>query len=281
MGREENIIIFNDTEKLCKTNEKLKESIDNSIKKQKLILEADNIPAPDLKKYQARAKLIVSQKRTYEAASAYKEKKVAVLNFASASNPGGGVVRGAGAQEECLCRCSTLYFALDTKLMWDGFYTPHRKAHNPLHNDDIIYTPEVTVFKTDTYSPKLMDDKDWYNVDVITCAAPNLRSNPSNIYNPHDGNAVKLSDKELQELHEKKLRSILDVAVNEGCEVVILGAFGCGAFQNDPRVVANAARNVLPDYLNAFETIEYAIYTRRGDEKNFEAFNGALFRMKS
>ncbi len=281
MGREENIIIFNNTEKLCKTNEKLKESIDNSIKKQKLILEADKIPAPDLKKYQARAKLIVSQKRTYEAASAYKGKKVAVLNFASASNPGGGVVRGAGAQEECLCRCSTLYFALDTKPMWDGFYTPHRKAHNPLHNDDIIYTPEVTVFKTDTYSPKLMDDKDWYNVDVITCAAPNLRSNPSNIYNPHDGNALKLSDKELHELHEKKLRRILDVAVNEGCEVVILGAFGCGAFQNDPRVVANAARNVLPDYLYAFETIEYAIYIRRGDEKNYEAFNGALFRIKS
>lgn len=76
--------------------------------------------------------------------------KTAVHNFASATNPGGGVTRGSSAQEECLCRCSGLYFSLNTKPMWDGFYNPHRNTHNPIHNDDIIYTPGVVVFKKDT-----------------------------------------------------------------------------------------------------------------------------------
>ena len=86
----------------------------------------------------------------------------------------GGVKRGSNAQEECLCRCSGLYVCSSTQTMWDGFYS-HRQAHNPIYNDDIIYTPAVTVFKTDTEQPEIMDASDWYNVDVITCAAPNLR----------------------------------------------------------------------------------------------------------
>lgn len=65
-----------------------------------------------------------------QAASAYKNTKTAVHNFASATNPGGGVKRGSNAQEECLCRCSGLYVCLSTQTMWDGFYFPHRQAHN-------------------------------------------------------------------------------------------------------------------------------------------------------
>ena len=48
----------------------------------------------------------------------------------------------------------------------------HRKAENPLYNDDCIYTPDVTVFKTDTSVPEKLAEKDWYQVDVLTCAAP-------------------------------------------------------------------------------------------------------------
>ncbi len=50
--------------------------------------------------------------------------------------------------------------------MMKGFYYPHRNAKNPINNADIIYTPDVTVFKTDTNTPRLMDEKDWYDVDV-------------------------------------------------------------------------------------------------------------------
>ena len=175
MGRTENVQVFQDTEMLCKTNQILIESTKNSVKNQKVILEGDELPEIDKNRFEQDAELIVSKKRTYEAASAYKELKTAVHNFASASNPGGGVTRGANAQEECLCRCSNLYFCLNEPDMWNSFYMPHRQAHNPIHNDDIIFTPEIKVFKTDTSMPEKMQEKDWYDVDVITCAAPNLR----------------------------------------------------------------------------------------------------------
>lgn len=277
MGREENVAVFKDTEKLCKHNKKLLESVRKSVTGQKLILESDKLDTPDLNIYTDKAKVIVSKKRTYEAASAYKEANVAVHNFASATNPGGGVVRGSTAQEECLCRCSGLYFCLDISEMWAGFYNPHRNGHNPIHNDDIIYTPDVTVFKTDTNNPKLMPEKDWYDVNVITCAAPNLRINPNNSYNSGEGKKpVKITDMELLDIHEKRLRRILDVAVLDGNDTIILGAFGCGAFQNKPEVVARASKNVLKDYLHAFKTIEYAVYCTPKDERNYTTFARVL-----
>jgi len=277
MGREDNVAIFEDTEKLCKSNAKLKETIKASIANQKIILEGDTISDVEKLVYPQKAKVIVSKKRSYEAASAYSGQKICVHNFASASNPGGGVTKGASAQEECLCRCSSLYFCLNIKEAWDGFYTLHRNARNPLHNDDIIYTPGVTVFKSDTAQPRLLSEKDWYEVNVITCAAPNLRQRPSNAYNSGDGDkAVKISDKDLLALHEKRLRRILDVAAMEGNEVVILGAFGCGAFSNNPEVVARAARNVVAEYLQVFKTIEFAVYCSPKDDWNYKVFERAL-----
>ena len=128
MGRYENVEVFKDTEKLVKTNARIKATVRNSTDKQKLILEDDKVIVPDLNRYTEDAKVVVSRKRTYEASSAYKGMKTAVHNFASASNPGGGVERGANAQEECLCRCSGLYFNLNIRAMWDGFYR-HIELH--------------------------------------------------------------------------------------------------------------------------------------------------------
>ncbi len=73
------------------------------------------------------------------------------------------------------------------------------------------------MFKSDTASPKLLPEKDWYSVNVITCAAPNLREKPGNAYNQGDGNTkIKISDVELLKLHEQRLRKILQVA-RGGC----------------------------------------------------------------
>lgn len=277
MSRDINVTIFKDTEHLVRSNDLIKESVCNSINKQMLILEKQELLIPSLEKFENDAKVVVSKKRTYEAAKGYKGQKVAVLNFASASNPGGGVTRGASAQEECLCRCSGLYFCLDVQEMWDGFYGPHRRAHNPTHNDDIIYTPGVIVFKTDTANPVLMKKEDWYGVDVITCAAPNLRANPSNSYNDGDGKIMaKVTEKELLAIHEKRLRRILDVAVVKGVEVIILGAFGCGAFLNNPEVVALAAKNVTKEYRKAFKAIEFAVYCSPRDDRNYKTFDRVL-----
>ena len=277
MGRDENVTVFKDTEKFCKTHPRISESVKKATSTQKLILEGDALTEQKKDLYEDVANVIVTKKRTFEAAKAYKNQHVVVHNFASASNPGGGVAKGANAQEECLCRCSGLYFCLNLPAMWDGFYKPHRDAHNPIHNDDIIYTPGVTVFKTDTATPKLLPESKWYDVDIITCAAPNLRNQSSNRYNSGDGNRqVKMTDKDLLALHEKKLRRILEVALSEGCETIILGAFGRGAFQNNPEVVALANRNVLKDYLHAFKNIEFAVYCPPRDDSNFKIFERVL-----
>ena len=277
MGREENCNVFKDTERLCKTDPVLKESVAGSVKAQRLIPETFELPEKNRNRYNEPARIVVSKKRTFEAAEGVKDLKTAVHNFASATNPGGGVTRGANAQEECLCRCSGLYFCLNTREMWEGFYGPHRATHDPIHNDDIIYTPNVTVFKTDTSYPELMPRSDWYDVDVITCAAPNLRPVPGNSYNSGDaGKAVSISDSDLQVIHEKRLRRILDVALEADAEAVILGAFGCGAFMNDPHVVARAAKTVIEDYLYAFRYIEFAVYCSPRDDSNYRVFNSIL-----
>lgn len=85
-----------------------------------------------------------------------------------------------------------------------------------------------------------------------------------------------LEDKDLLLLHEKKLRRMLDVAVMEGAETIILGAFGCGAFCNNPEVVALANKNVIKDYLHAFKNIEYAVYCSPGDDRNYRIFERVL-----
>lgn len=277
MSRTENVKIFKDTENLCRTHEKIRKSIENAKANQKLILEGNPLEIPIKNRFAASAEIIVSKKRTLEAAEAYKGMKTAVHNFASASNPGGGVERGANAQEECLCRCSGLYFCLNTPEMREGFYKLHRRAKNPIHNDDIILTPDVTVFKTDTAEPELMAESEWYDVDVITCAAPNLRERPSNGFNEGDGHhAAKISAEALAEVHEKRLKRILDAAVLEEDEVIILGAFGCGAFRNDPGIVAAAARNVLQEYRHAFRIIEFAVYCPPRDDTNYRIFRRTL-----
>mgnify|MGYP000201654300 FL=1 len=271
--RTKNVDIFKDSVDCMNGNSRLQQAIKKSVNKQKLYLEAEKIDVPDRKGLSC--KTIVSTKRSFEAASVYARvgKKVAVLNFASSTNPGGGVTHGSSAQEECLCRCSTLYPCLNIDMMWNKFYKPHRKAGNPLYNDDCLYTPEVIVFKSDISFPERMTEKDWYQVDVITCAAPNLRDMPSNLMNPFAGNApADIEDDGLYELHLQRLERVFRVAAVNGAEVLILGAFGCGAFCNPPAVVARAFKAVQEKYASYFETIEYAVFCGGHETKNYDTF---------
>ena len=277
--RERNAEIFKDTEnRYCKDN-KLKEAVKNSVEKQKLILESDVLEEEGEKGKDG--KVIVSGKRTLEASEAYAKqgKKVCVLNFASATNPGGGVVHGSSAQEEAICRCSTLYPCLNTKTMWNGFYGPHRAMNNPLYNDDCIFTPDVTVFKSDINFPEPLKESQWWNVDVITCAAPNLREKPSNRMNPNAGTQkAKVTNKELRELLSKRIERIFQVAIVNNAEVLILGAFGCGAFCNPPRIVAEVFAEFTQKYREYFDTIEYAVYHTEREKENFNAFKSVMGR---
>ena len=280
MGRQDNVEIFEDTQRLYSSNERLISPIKHSSAGQQCFSgKGCHWYGPGYRIYQQPAKVIVSPKRTLEAAApyAYAGKKVCVLNFASATNPGGGVIKGSSAQEEAICRCSTLYPNLKEQRMWNQFYAPHRRAHDPLHNDDCIYTPGVVVFKSDTDYPQLMPEEKWYSVNVLTCAAPNLRERPSNGMNSGDGDdAVHISREELQTLHEKRMRRVLEIAWAKENEVVILGAFGCGAFRNPPAVVAQAMKTVVQEYRKKFETIEFAVYCSTQYDTNYRVFQQIL-----
>ena len=279
MGRKDNIEIFEDTQHLYKTNQRLTEAVNKSSEEQQMFGNGSCIIGFGDRAYTRPAKIVVSPKRTMEAAApyAYAGKKVCVLNFASATNPGGGVTKGSSAQEEAICRCSTLFPNLNEQEMWDTFYAPHRRQHDPLHNDDCIYTPGVMVFKSDTDYPQLLPEDKWYSVNVVTCAAPNLREKPSNSMNSGDGDAaVHIGRENLQALHEKRMHKVLEIAACKGNEIMILGAFGCGAFWNSPMVVAQAMKTVVQEYRKNFEIIEFAVYCSPRDDANYRVFHSVL-----
>lgn len=275
--RENNIKIFEDTLSFIEKNKKLRESIDWTSTHTLTFLGQEFCKGPAKNKEASLNNVKVTTHKTFEAALSIHQKhpnyKIAVLNFASATNPGGGVERGSSAQEESLCRCSTLYPCLNTKYLKNNFYIPHKAEGSPLHNNDIIYSPKVLICKTDDGLYKRLNDKDFVAVDIITCAAPNLRQKPSNQFNSYwgDVDAISITDEELYKIHLERARAILNAAQSQGAEVLILGAFGCGAFKNNPRVVAKAYREALKDYTDKFREIEFAIYCK-GDTENYDAF---------
>ena len=121
------------------------------------------------------------------------------------------------------------------------------------------------MFKTDTDSPEMMDEEDWFTSDVITCAAPNL----SRLMKP-------VEPSKLIRIYEKRMDRIFRVAIANKADVLILGAFGCGVFANDPKLIAESFRNVQKKYECYFETIEYAVYCRPGNTENYEVFQSVF-----
>ena len=201
---------------------------------------------------------------------------VAVLNFANPLEPGGGVLRGAKAQEENLCRCSNLYPALTSRNACTYYQVNNRIFSKNQYNsmflgtDQVIYSPDVLVLKENTgYHPGGLGSgteqyiEDPYCVDVITCAAPFF-----------SGSGYILPNGDLQHLFEKRIRNILEAAIEHEVDVLILGAFGCGAFHNPPEIVADAFREVLLDdrYRKSFDQIIFAVKRTNAICPNIEAF---------
>lgn len=248
--RQINYEVMLDTKHCYETIPELIEAVEKSIANQFMVAEEDNIDQPIPNEINTR--YIVSGKRSFEAAKAYSGKKVAVLNYAN-NHSIGGAPFSAGAQEESLCRCSTLLPCLEA--MRAPFYLKHRNQYT-LHemdfmgNDDLIYTPDVVVFKTDERTipiyPQMMERESWYKVNVITCAAPQMMS------------IAKIPDN-YEVMVRSRIKKILDVAAKEGNEVVILGAWGCGAFKNPVEIVSRIFVNLVKNY--NFEIVEFALAT--------------------
>ena len=68
---------------------------------------------------------------------------------------------------------------------------------------------------------------------------------------------------------------MLSVAAVHRADILVLGAFGCGAFQNNPRIVAQAYKNILPEFDGQFSKIEFAVYCSPREPKTLKHF--ALF----
>jgi uncharacterized protein (TIGR02452 family) len=159
-------------------------------------------------------------------------RRVGVLNFASAKNPGGGFLGGSEAQEESLARSSGLYASL---LCCREHYDFHRHQHDCLYSDRMIHSPGCPVFRDD--AGNLLAEP--YRVDFLSSPAPNagavLRNEPD-------------SAGRLGAVLMERSGKLLALAAHVGCDALVLGAWGCGVFRNDPRQVAAAfASHFGPD----------------------------------
>ena len=186
-----------------------------------------------------------------------------LLNFASAKNPGGGFLNGAKAKEEDLARCSGLYPCLQTQ---PTYYEVNRAYESLLYTDHVIYSPKVPWFKTRSRGQLL---ENIFLASVITAPAPNagqvLRRDPT-------------AKKDIVISLYRRTKYVLTVARDNGHRSLLLGAWGCGVFRNDPYTVANAFGIWLhsPEFKNCFDRVVFAVYDPTKEKKIFSAFNNRL-----
>lgn len=258
--------VFADTMSWISTDPSLSAAAADSAARTVLYSEG-NSPAAPLAAHFPETVTEVTHERSFAAAmrlcDAFPGSRIAVHNFASATHPGGGVIRGAHAQEECLCRCSTLYPALSTDSMMQNYYLFHRSRHDARYTDAVIYTPDVRIIKSDTELPERLPQNDWRTVDILTCAAPNL-------------GACRISTDELTALHRARAEKLFSVAAAHGAEVLVLGAFGCGAFRNPAALVAGVYRDAVQRFSGCFRQITLAVYCPSHDTRNYDAFADAF-----
>ena len=273
----ERIAVFQDTMDWISNDPDLSASV-SAAKKNTTVFYEDDYPVFDSSKMKDTV-ITVSGDRSYQAAMRlHKETpdaKIAVMNFANAFHAGGGVKKGSSAQEECLCRTSTLYPLLYRRTLRDSFYRHHHDLNTPKASDSLVYTEGVIICKTDEDLPKRMPKKDWVTVDVITIAAPDLRDK-SNIHAPLVNGGTYMNDAELFGYHVKRAIHMLTCAAAKGADTLVLGAFGCGAFQNNPEVVARAYKTALQEFPKVFRKIEFAVYCSPRDSRNYDVFKRIL-----
>lgn len=209
-----------------------------------------------------RTSIDVTGETTLQAAKRLTEQRrggVACLNFASAKHPGGGYQGGSQAQEESLARSSALVATLNTV---ESFYQRHRNQPNPIYTDTVVCSPEVPVFRDD--SGQLLDEP--YQVAFITAAAPNARA-------LRERGAVV----ELRPILRSRGARVLGAALHHGWAHLILGAWGCGVFGNDPADVADTFAELLTgSYRHTFQTVTFAVLDTAPSTPTLRAFEDAF-----
>ena len=183
-------------------------------------------------------------------------KPILVLNLANAVSPGGGVRRGAKAQEEDLCRKSSLLLSLESRNA-RPYYEYNKSLHTYMGSDAVMIHPQVEIIKDE--KGDLLPET--VVVAVMTCAAPMLRYGLEG-----------LSQTQYETMVYDRITGMLKVAAYLGYKHLILGAFGCGAFRNNPECVARGFELAIKDFEGQFEEIVFAIYHQPNELRNFQIF---------
>ena len=194
-----------------------------------------------------------------------------LLNFASAGHPGGGVETGARAQEETICRRSTLtrsIYSFDSQYASRYGYPLRSGNHYPIVSGfSAVYSPGVTVFR-EGIDCLLMEEP--YDVAVVTCAALNLRGR-YDIKLTDDGHMPQAAI----DITRNKIRTVFRIGLTYGHDALVLGAFGCGAFRNPPDEIARLFHEVMeePEFKNKYRLITFSIINdHNAHNANLEAF---------
>ncbi len=175
--------------------------------------------------------------------------QVLALNFASAKNPGGGFLGGAKAQEEDLARVSCLYTSQITKR---AYYDANRAVESMLYTDHAIYSAEVPFVRDERL--ELLEKP--FTASILTMPAPNAGEHLRR--EPDDRVSIRA-------VLERRIEYVLAIARAHHAQTLVLGAWGCGVFRNDPVEVAElfARALKLPAFLGAFERVVFAVYDRK------------------
>ncbi|MDO5068099.1 MAG: TIGR02452 family protein [Propionibacteriaceae bacterium] len=220
---------------------------------------APDAELPDPPVTAARVRIEVTAEGTFEAAHRLRDENPVALNFASAKHPGGGFLGGAQAQEEALARDSALYACVKNRAMYRI-----NRSRDTLYSDAMIHSPGVPVIRD---GDGALLDEPWRTA-IITAPAPNagvwLERNPGR-------EAV------LTATLQERARKVLAVAHRHGHDTVVLGAWGCGVFRNDPAQVASVFRDLLQGpYAGAFDRVVLAILDRSRDQRALRPFREAF-----
>jgi uncharacterized protein (TIGR02452 family) len=202
------------------------------------------IGAPAIRSAQTRIRVVNGTSLATAREMAARGAAPLVLNFASAKNPGGGFLNGARAQEESLARCSALHACLETS----GMYAHHRATGDAMYTDWMIHSPDVPVFRDDE-SAQLLEQP--YLCSFLTAPAPNagvvLAKDPTR------------RDEVIRVLTSRVGR-VLAICAAKGHRQLVLGAWGCGVFANDPAVAARAFGAELEGaHAGVFEEVVFAV----------------------
>ena len=197
--------------------------------------------------------------RTSDAIMKYSESKPLVLNFASYKNPGGKFIEGAIAQEEALCHSSFLYNVLCA--FPDYYYWNRNHLNRGMYTNRAILTPDIFFFGDTQQS--------YVTCDVLSCAAPNKSL------------CIKyncFSEEENREALKDRTGFIVNIARSRGYRTLILGAFGCGVFAQNPSEVATLFYDAI-SACNYFDTVIFAV--PKNNMKNYKCFYDVITDTKN